>query len=267
LHHKLVENSLTLIKNDRAILPVKNLDLKKVAYVSLGDDSGEIFLEELNKYAKVDWVKGNQLPDILDQLRNYNYVIVGLHKSNTNPWKDYKFKDKELVWLYEIARLNNTVLSVFSRPYAMLDLQTTTNFEGVLMAYQNSPIAQQKAAQLLFGAIEAKGKLPVSLGVDFPLGMGLETRSLKRLTYGIPETVGMNSHKLKRIDSIVDIALKGDMTPGLQLIVARKGKVVFNKNYGYHTYSKSRKVKSSDIYDLLVSVPPKVTVLPFIIDV
>nr|WP_233557571.1 glycoside hydrolase family 3 N-terminal domain-containing protein [Aquimarina sp. AD1] len=250
LHHKLVENSLTLVKNDRAILPVKNLDLKKVAYVSLGDDSGEVFLEELNKYTKVDWVKGNQLPEILDQLRNYNYVIVGLHKSNNNPWKDYKFKDKELVWLYEIARLNNTVLSVFSRPYAMLDLQTTTNFEGILMAYQNSPVAQQKAAQLLFGAIEAKGKLPVSLGVDFPLGTGQETRSLKRLAYGIPETVGMNSHKLERIDSIVNIAIRENMTPGLQLIVARKGKVVYNKNYGYHTYAKSRKVKGSDIYDL-----------------
>ncbi|WP_429725812.1 glycoside hydrolase family 3 N-terminal domain-containing protein [Aquimarina litoralis] len=250
LHHKLVENSLTLLKNERAILPVKNLDLKKIAYVSLGDDSGEVFLEELNKYAKVDWVKGNQLPDILDQLKNYNYVIVGLHKSNDNPWKDYKFKDKELVWLYEIARLNNTVLSIFSRPYAMLDLQTTTNFEGILMAYQNSDVAQEKAAQLLFGALEAKGKLPVSLGTDFPLGTGLETRSLKRLTYGIPETVGMNSHKLQRIDSIVDIALKENMTPGVQLMVARKGKVIFNKNYGYHTYAKSRKVKSSDIYDL-----------------
>ncbi len=250
LHHKLVENSLTVIKNDRAILPVKNLDIKNVAYVSLGDDSGEVFLEELNKYTKVDWVKGNQLPDILDQLRNYNYVIVGLHKSNGSPWKDYKFKDKELVWLYEIARLNNTVLSIFSRPYAMLDMQTTTNFEGIVMAYQNSEVAQQKVAQLIFGGIGAQGKLPVSLTEEYPIGTGLEIKPLKRLSYGLPESVGMNSHKLERIDSIVDIALKENMTPGLQLIVARKGKVIYNKNYGYHTYNKVRKVKGSDIYDL-----------------
>ncbi|MDY8138461.1 glycoside hydrolase family 3 N-terminal domain-containing protein [Aquimarina sp. 2201CG5-10] len=250
LHHQLVENSLTVIKNERSILPVKNLDLKKVAYVSFGDDPSDVFFEELNKYTQVDWVKANQLGEMIDQLRNYNYVIVGFHKSNASPWKDYKFKDKELVWLYEIARLNNTVLNIFSRPYAMLDLLTTTNFEGILMAYQNSEVAQQKAAQLLFGAIDAKGKLPVSLGEDFPVGTGYETRSLKRLTYGLPESVGMNSYKLNRIDSIVDIALKERMTPGLQLIVARKGKVVFNKNYGYHTYNKTRKVKASDIYDL-----------------
>ncbi|MBQ4821384.1 serine hydrolase [Aquimarina sp. MMG016] len=250
LHHKLVEHSLTLIKNDRAILPIKNLDLKKIAYVSLGDDSGQVFFEELNKYAQVDWVKGNQLPDLLEQLRNYNMVVVGFHKSNESPWKDYKFKDKELVWLYEIARLNNTVLSMFSRPYAMLDMSTTTNFEGMVMAYQNSKISQEKTAQLLFGAIEAKGKLPVSLGDDFPVGTGLKTRFMNRLSYGLPETVGMNSYKLNRIDSIVDYTLREKMAPGLQLIVARKGKVIFNKNYGYHTYNKQRKVKGSDIYDL-----------------
>lgn len=250
LHEKLVENSLTVIKNSQAILPVKNLDLKKIAYVSLGDDAGDVFFKEMNKYTKVDWVKGAQLPDVLEKLKAYNYIIVGLHKSNANPWKDYKFTDKELVWLYEIARLNNTVLSVFSMPYAMLDLQTTTNFEGILMAYQNSKTAQQKAAQLLFGAIEAKGRLPVSLGEGFPLGTGYDTKSLKRLSYGIPESVGMNSYKLKRIDSIVEVTLREKMAPGLQLIVARKGKVIFDKSYGYHTYNKTREVKTSDLYDL-----------------
>ncbi|MEW7291687.1 glycoside hydrolase family 3 N-terminal domain-containing protein [Aquimarina sp. 2304DJ70-9] len=250
LHHDLVENSLTILKNDRATLPIKNLDLKKVAYVSMGDDSGEAFYEQLSQYTQVDWVKASQLSEMIEKLKDYNYVIIGFHKSNASPWKDYKFKDKELVWLYEIARLNTTVLNIFARPYAMLDMLTTTNFEGILMGYQNSVIAQEKAAQLLFGAIESKGKLPVSLGEDFPIGTGIETRSLKRLTYGIPESVGLNSYKLRRIDSIVDRALKHKMTPGLQLIVARKGKVVFNKNYGYHTYNKLRKVKGSDIYDL-----------------
>jgi len=265
LHHKLVENSLTLIKNKRATLPVKNLDLKKIAYVSLGDDSGDAFYEQLNKYTKVDWVKAAQLSEMIEKLKKYNYVIVGFHKSNANPWKGYKFKDKELVWLYEIARLNTTILSVFARPYAMLDMMTTTNLEGILMAYQNSTVAQQKAAQLLFGAFEAKGKLPVSLGEEYPEGTGLETRSLKRLQYGLPESVGMNSYRLNRIDSIVNIALNENMTPGLQLIVARKGKVIFDKNYGYHTYSRTRKVKGSDIYDL-ASLTKILATLPLMIE-
>ncbi|GAA4271920.1 glycoside hydrolase family 3 N-terminal domain-containing protein [Aquimarina gracilis] len=265
LNHELVENSITVIKNERATLPVKNLDLKKIAYVSLGDDSGEAFYEQLNKYTQVDWVKASQLGEMIDKLKDYNYVIVGFHKSNASPWKGYKFTDKELVWLYEIARLNTTVLSVFARPYAVLDMLTTKNFEGIVMAYQNSIIAQEKTAQLLFGAIEAKGKLPVSLGEEFPQGMGLETRALKRLTYGLPESVGMNSYRLNRIDSIVNSTLREKMTPGLQLIVARKGKVIFNKNYGYHTYNKLKKVKGSDIYDL-ASLTKILATLPLTIE-
>lgn len=265
LLHDLVENSLTVIKNERATLPIKNLDLKKIAYVSLGDDSGEAFYEELSKYTQVEWVKANQLGEMVEQLKNYNYVIVGFHKSNDSPWAEYKFKDKELVWLYEIARLNTTVLSVFARPYAMLDMLTTTNFEGIVMSYQNSKVAQEKTAQLLFGALEAKGKLPVSIGEEFPAGTGHHTRILNRLSYGLPESVGMNSYKLNRIDSIVDFALKEKMTPGVQLIVARKGKVVFNKNYGYHTYSKFRKVKGSDVYDL-ASLTKILATLPLTIE-
>ncbi len=265
LHHNLVENSLTIIKNDRATLPVKNLDLKKVAYVSMGDDSGEPFYNELRKYTQVDWVKANQLSEMIEQLRNYNYVIVGFHKSNASPWAAYKFTDKELVWLYEIARLNTTVLNIFARPYAMLDMLTTTNFEGIVLGYQNSKVVQEKTAQLLFGAIEAKGKLPVSLGDEFPVGTGLETRPLKRLSYGLPESVGMNSYRLNRIDSIIDRTLRERMTPGLQLIVARKGKVIFNKNYGYHTYNKLRKVKGSDIYDL-ASLTKILATLPLIVE-
>ncbi|MBQ0733001.1 serine hydrolase [Aquimarina celericrescens] len=265
LHHELVENSLTIIKNARATLPIKNLDLKKVAYVSLGDDSGEAFYEQLNKYTKVDWIKAGQLSDMMEQLRNYNYIVIGFHKSNTSPWATYKFTDKELVWLYEIARLNTTVLNIFARPYAALDMLSTTNFEGIVMAYQNSSVAQEKAAQLLFGAIEAKGKLPVSVGEEFPVGTGIETRSLKRLTYGLPESVGVNSYRLSRIDSIVNRALEEKMTPGLQLIIARKGKVIFNKNYGYHTYNKLRKVKGSDIYDL-ASLTKILATLPLTIE-
>ena len=265
LRHKLVENSLTIVKNDRATLPIKNLDIKRVAYVSFGDDSGETFYNELSKYTQVDWIKASQLGEMIEQLRNYNYVIAGFHKSNDSPWSAYKFKDKELVWLYEIARTNTTILNVFAKPYAMLDMLTTTNFEGILMAYQNSVVAQEKAAQLLFGAIEAKGKLPVSIGEEFPVGTGVETRLLKRLSYGLPESVGMNSYKLARIDSIVNFALQEKMAPGVQLIVARKGKVIFNKNYGHHTYNKFRKVKGSDIYDL-ASLTKILATLPLIIE-
>ncbi|MEM0516858.1 glycoside hydrolase family 3 N-terminal domain-containing protein [Aequorivita flava] len=250
LYEEAMDNALTVIKNDRAILPIKDLQEKKIAYINFGDDSGEVFLNELKKYGDVDWVKANSLDDYVQKLKNYNYVIIGFHKSNENPWKKFEFSQNEIVWLYEIARTNTVILDVFARPYAMLDLKTTANFEGVIMSYQNSEISQKLSAQLIFGAREAKGKLPVSLGEDFPLNTSYKTKSLRRLQYGTPESVGVNSYKLRKIDSLVNLGMTQGMFPGAQVLVARKGKVIYQKNFGFHEYNKNIEVKDSTMYDL-----------------
>jgi beta-glucosidase-like glycosyl hydrolase/CubicO group peptidase (beta-lactamase class C family) len=250
LYEEAIDNALTVIKNDRAILPIKDLQEKKIAYINFGDDSGETFLSELSKYGKVDWVKANSLDDYIQKLKAYNYVIIGFHKSNENPWKKFEFTENELVWLYEIARTNTVILDVFARPYAMLDLKTTANFEGVVMSYQNSEISQKLSAQLIFGAREAKGKLPVSLGEDFPLNTILKTKSLRRLQYGTPESVGVNSYKLNKIDSLAMLGISEGMYPGAQVLVARKGKVIYQKNFGHHEYTDKIQVTDSSVYDL-----------------
>lgn len=250
LYEEAMDNALTVIKNNRAILPIKDLQEKKIAYINFGDDSGETFLNELRKYGEVDWVKASSLDDYIQKLKAYNYVIIGFHKSNENPWKKFEFTENELVWLYEIARTNTVILDVFARPYAMLDLKTTANFEGIVMSYQNSDISQKLSAQLIFGAREAKGKLPVSLGEDFPLNTILQTKSLRRLQYGTPESVGVNSYKLKKIDSLANLGIREGMYPGAQILVARKGKVIYQKNFGYHEYNTINKVKDSTVYDL-----------------
>ncbi|MCR5863607.1 beta-lactamase family protein [Flavobacterium sp. J372] len=41
------------------------------------------------------------------------------------------------------------------------------------------------------------------------------------------------------------------MTPGMQILAARNGKVFYQKSFGYHTYDKrDMKVKNSDVYDV-----------------
>ena len=251
LHRELVKNSMTVLKNKKQILPIKDLKKnKKIAYVKLGDDDGEIFLSGLRKYTEIVKVTGDKLDGIIEALEAFDLVIVGYHTSNAHPWKGFKFKNKELVWLHEIARKNKTILSVFASPYSLLDVKSFTNLEGILVAYQNSNNAQQIAAQTIFGAIEAKGKLPVSIKEVFPEGSGFSTRNLQRLQYTLPEAVGMSSKKLAKIDSIAAIVLEEKMAPGLQVLVARHGQVIYEKSFGYHTDQKKDSVKNSDIYDV-----------------
>lgn len=250
LYEELVENAVTLIKNDSGLLPVKDIDSRKIAYVSFGDAKGDSFLNQLRKYGKIDHIKADKLDVMINKLKSYNLVIIGFHKSNASPWAGYKFGRDELKWIHEISRHNLTILNVFTRPYALIDLTSHSTIEGIIIGYQNSKAAQEKTAQIIFGAAEARGNLPVSIAKSFPAGTGFYTRSIGRLSYGLPESVGINSTKLDKIDSIINITLSKKMTPGLQVVVARRGKVIFERNAGFHTYEKKISVSDTSIYDL-----------------
>lgn len=250
LHRELVKKSITFIKDTDGILPIKDLADKKIAYVKLGEATNSYFVKMLKKYTRVDVVSDKKLDRLIKKLKKYDLVIIGYHQSNAHPWKSYKFKDEDLVKLQEIARENKVVLNILTSPYSLLQIKSFTNIDGIVVSYQNSKLAQEISAQAIFGAIDVQGKLPVSIRNEFGEGYGLIKASLKRLQYTIPEEVGMSSDYLQKIDSIAEIVIKEKMAPGAQIVVARNGKVVYQKNFGYHTHKKELKVKSDDVYDV-----------------
>ena len=250
LHRKLVENSITLLKNDGDIFPIRHLERQKIAYLKLGDDDNTDYVRMLKNYAQVDVIEVDKLDGAMVLLKPYNLVIIGFHKSNAHPWKGYKFADKDLVWLQEIARVKRVILDVFASPYSLLQIKTFTNIEGVLVSYQNSKTAQELSAQMIFGALSTKGKLPVSIKEDFSEGHGIISSELRRLGYSIPEDVGMSRFKLQRIDSMLNAIVTEKMAPGAQVLVARKGKIIYQKNAGFHTDTKKRIVATDDVYDV-----------------
>lgn len=262
LHRKLVKASMTVVKNKKNILPIQDLKKnKKIAYVPLGDDSGKDFLTMLRKYTDITKVTGDSIDTVNKALKKFDLVIIGYHKSNKHAWKPFKFSDKELNWLEQISKKNKVILSVFASPYSLLDVKSFNNIEGVLVAYQNSKNGQEIAAQTIFGAIAANGKIPVSIKQEFPVGSGITTKNLMRLQYTIPEAVGMSSEKLERVDSVAALVIEEKMAPGLQVLIARHGQVVYEKSFGFHTDKKKDSVKNSDLYDvasltkILSSVP------------
>ncbi len=122
--------------------------------------------------------------------------------------------------------------------------------EAILWSYQNSDIAQQQSAAILFGVRGTYGKLPISAGKQYPVGHGLHLKPLQKLGYSTPAQVGFDSEKLNALDTLAQIAIDSMMTPGLQMLVARKGQIVYHKSFGHHTYTKKRKVANHHLYDL-----------------
>jgi len=265
LYEDLIESAITIVKNNNSLLPIRQLETKTIAYVQMGDDDGSVFLDELKKYTKVHHIQADMLDELMAKLQDYNTVIIGLHCSNQSPWKKYQFTETELTWIYEIARTHKVILDLFVKPYALSDLLSIENIEGIVVSYQNSKIAQEKSAQLLFGAIEAKGNLPVSIGNYFKVGDGIQNNALQMLSYTSPERAGMDSEKLKKIDVLAQKAVDEKMTPGIQLLIARKGKVIYNKNFGKHTYDGNDKVSFDDIYDV-ASLTKILATLPLLME-
>lgn len=265
IYEEAIEGAMTVAKNNFSLMPIKKLDNKKIAYVQFGDDSGSTFLETMNKYYKVTQIKAKDIAAYKKELANYNLVIIGLHKSNESPWKGHTFSKNELFWMEEISRLrtSNTILTVFTKPYALLDVLNFDTMDGVVVAYQNSEIAQEKAAEAIFGAIGANGKLPVSAHTEFPVGTGVKLESLQRLGYSIPERVGMSSEQLALVDTLVRQGLDSLMYPGAQVLVARRGKVIYNKSFGKPTYSSDQIITEESVYDL-ASLTKILSTLPLI---
>lgn len=251
LNYTLYENAITTLRNKDKIIPIANLEKEKIAYVKLGNDTSDEFLIQLRKYANVDEVILNQkdLDITLEELDRYTKVIVGYHKQD-GAWKNHDLSKNELYTLNKIGKQNKVIVTFFTKPYSLLEIDKFDAYEGFILAYQNNDFANTVAAEAIFGAIGTKGKIPVSINNDFYINDGLQTKAIDRLGFDAPESVGLDSKILSKIDSLAKYAIDNKMTPGAQIVVARRGKVVYQKSFGFHTYENDEKVKNTDLYDV-----------------
>lgn len=260
LQYELYENAVTVVKNDGNILPIKNLN-QKIAYVKLGDDTNSSFVTTLKKYTDVTEVSDTNIDTLMSKLTDYETVIIGYHKSDKSWWKSPELTAPELQVIDSIASKKKVIIDCFAKPYSLSRILNFNEIPGVIVSYQNGNIAQEVSAEIIFGAIGAKGLLPVSINSTLKAGDGITTQKLNRLGFATPESVGMSSEKLKQIDSYAQKAIDGKMAPGMQILVARKGKVIYQKSYGKQTYDGDVKVNNSDLYDV-ASLTKIVATLP-----
>lgn len=260
LKYELYENAITVLKNTNDVLPIRNIENKRIAYVKIGEDETGIFLKTLKKYADVTEVSDTDISSLNEKLKFYNQIIIGYHKPD-KAWKVQEISDKEVQWIDEISKNNNVILASFTKPYLLSELKSIDEIEGIVLTYQSGPISQEVAAELFFGAFEAKGKLPVSITPYFKEHDGLSTQKLNVLGFSSPINVGMDAEILSKIDAVVQKAISKKMTPGAQVLVARKGKVIYHKSFGNQTYENGVKVTNSDIYDV-ASLTKIISTLP-----
>ena len=169
---KLAEESITLVKNDINNLPFTTSNDESIGYIKFGDDSHDTFFKYLNNYNKVSHINKSNSDSLFEKSMAFDKIIIGLHKTDDSPFADYKFSADEISFIDKIKSKTNLTIVVFAKPYSMLDLDVR-GIESILISYQNSKVFQTKAAQALFGAINVKGVLPVSINKDIPVNTSI----------------------------------------------------------------------------------------------
>lgn len=253
LRRDLIKNALTLVRNRNNLIPFMRLDTTSFGSLSIGADSATEFQKRLSSYTRIDQyqapseISEARQTELLQLLGKKEVAIVGIHGMSYTPSAKFGVTSSTVEFLQKLSRRTKVVVVVFGTPYA---LKFFDSMEWVLESYEDNPATQDLSAQALFGAFGLKGKLPVTASERSRFDMGIETAPLNRLGYAIPEEVGLNSDTLARIARIAREAIEEGATPGCVVLVARKGKVVYQEAFGSHTYLRMQPVQPDDVYDM-----------------
>jgi CubicO group peptidase (beta-lactamase class C family) len=256
MNTKLAEASVTLLKNDNALLPLQRLDTMRIVEVSIGDAKENVFSTTINKYSKIAHLgidhdaSKKERDTLISKLKNYNWVILQVNKTSYKPEKDFGCSSGSMDLISNICSQKNTIACLYSNPYLINKLENLNQAKSILNVYEYNQFSQKAAADAIMGAIEVNGTLPVSTKL-FLAGTGLEIKKKIRVQYVIPEQIGINSAKLLQIDSIAQVGIKENAFPGCQIVAIKNGKVFYQKNFGKQTYDATAdKVNDYTIYDL-----------------
>lgn len=255
LKRELCEQSVTLVSNQNNILPFQRLDTLRLASVAIGAEPGNVFQKTLNQYAPFQTfaypdkpLSDVDLNDMLAQIGDANVAVISFHKMSESAGRKFGITKPSLDLVTRLKeRGTKVIVTAFGSPYS---LPQFAGADALVCAYQDFDEMQRVVPQMLFGGLGTRGMLPISSG-DFHLGMGQNLNPEGRLSMGSPESVGMKSAVLAKIDAIAQGAVRDHVVPGCEILVARQGKVVYSKNFGALTYSAGAdKVTDETLYDL-----------------
>ncbi|MEX2594511.1 MAG: glycoside hydrolase family 3 N-terminal domain-containing protein [Anditalea sp.] len=248
----LYASAITVTANENNFLPLKNIDLLKMASITIGND-GEAFKKQLDKYGKFTHYNlqktsgASSYNSLEENLKDYNTVVIAIMDVSNNPKRNFGINESDIYFIKKLSEKYNVITVLFGNSYAAKYLDELPH---VVLAYEENRFTERLAPQIIFGGRSSFGKLPVTVSSSTPAGTGLDLEGTDRLGYSNPESQGMDSYALLEIDRIMQKAIAKKSTPGGTVLVAKNGKVVFEKGYGFHDYSQSVSVRAETIYDL-----------------
>ncbi|MFM9985725.1 MAG: glycoside hydrolase family 3 N-terminal domain-containing protein, partial [Flavobacteriales bacterium] len=292
LRIRLVEQCVTVLKNEESLLPLTNLTGKKIAVVNIGVTEKSEFENTLSHYFHFDSFYMDKNPDFKqsmwwrDTLSRYDIVIAGILNTSNKASKNFGVSNESARILNSAGEKTKVVLCVFANPYSIDVLKDLNNIEVLMTSYQDDIMTQKATAEAIAGVNGAKGRLPVSVCDDYLCYAGMNTTGGQRLKWIDTETklfasYGRDIHDVSpqggnaagdyeedmmgdqnkiyfknlegafsRIDAIAQSGITKGAYPGCRVLVAKDGRVVYDKAFGTLDWKENEKVELNTVYDL-----------------
>ncbi|MDX2249339.1 MAG: glycoside hydrolase family 3 N-terminal domain-containing protein [Bacteroidia bacterium] len=241
LRTHLYESAVTLAQNQGDLLPLRNLEKRKIACVQVGGSSGNSFELTLKKYGEVKffYLSKNfteaEKTRLLSQLEGYDTVILGVLGMNNQPSENFGVAAATATLSKEIsAKIPDTILALFGNAYA---LKFFGSEDAVVVGYEAVGAAQRAVAMAIFGGIRVDGRLPVTASEQFYEGMGVVVAAPIRFGFATPETQKMDGKILEKIDSIASHYIQRQAVPGCAILVMKGNNIVYDKAFGKMDYT------------------------------
>lgn len=234
---RMAQRTLTLVHDDGDVLPIAPDE--NVVYISAGNSDTAI--KALNEPLK-------------QQIAKAGKVVISLF-GNLGSSNNYGVSKECISLINNVVSIPDvkSVLVIYGSPYILESFPAsgTTLPTAIIMAYQNIPEVSDAVSVALRGETQFEGILPVTTG-GYREGTSLHPKRLPKTTpYDMLKLAGMDEKCFQRIDSIALNGIAQNAYPGCQILVAKDGKVVYNRCYGRQTYDATASpMDTNTVYDL-----------------
>lgn len=252
LKQRLYNEAVTMLLNKKNLLPLKKNSDKKIAVVTFGKDNSvskklnEKGIENTAFILKCN-ASSEEMKRTAKQLRSYDYVILNIRNTSSNPNKNYGITQAMVSFVKHLPNSTNLILNLFGTPYAVDKLGLNRNLSSLLIGYEDNVMVENAIVDIIVGKMSPKGKLPVSLK-KYECGEGLEFQG-----YLSPESLPValiDNQYIRKIDSLLVDGINQKAYPGCQVLALKDGKIIFDGNYGKFTYEGEHLVHPHAVYDI-----------------
>ena len=251
--------SITIVRNEGNVLPLQYHQPQRILCLAVSDNGdpyvARVFRQELMKryddvtFMQVDpSINDLDVQNVLRAVDTTSLVLIPAYIRWRSGTGTIDFTSEAQGLLNRVTDSGKPVVMVsFGNPYL---LRSVPKVSAYVCAYGDMDVSIKAAIQAIFGEINVSGKLPITIPGVAQYGEGIDLPQTS-LRFARPETDGFSLDSLANIDSIVNYWIADSAFPGAQVLVAKDGKVVYDKSFGTYDYSPlSRTTKSNTMYDL-----------------